>query len=283
MTTTAASKGFSRPERLLALTVVTAATAALVAALVLLVVRPWHDSPPDLDAFVESLGDRVAVRSVGPSSLKNVIGAQRGETVYTDGASLDVFELPAGVEPPLGAYLQGPEVVLRWRDGPQTTVSTAGPVFLLVKRQLVVVTADMGLATAAREILDLPKSELIGSFTSELDWARPFARELQQQGHLVTSIAGAHPFVSSESALIFTERGEVALERLPEGIEAAQARIETRGPDGYALVIPGMADTEFGGGQAPIVRISGKGRLLAVTFDIRLAEVSAQALANTSP
>ena len=42
-------------------------------------------------------------------------------------------------------------------------------------------------------------------------------------------------------------------------------------------------DLEFGGGQAPWVRITGRGRLLAITMEERLVEPTRKALAAAAP
>ena len=268
------------PQKWLALGIAGVAASVLIAAIVVLAVEPWGPRAlADLDAFVGRLGDRVAIESTGPSRLKNTVGAERAETLRIDGDDLEVFQLGARVDPPLGAYMAGAQVFLRWADGPPTLISSLGHVFVVIKGPLVVVTADKGLALVARDILRLPKSELIAPFALDLDWARPFAIELQKQGYLVTNALGAIPFVSSESALIYTDGGDFVVERLPEGIDAAMARIERREAGDYAVVIPGMDDALFGGGQAPFVRVSGKGRMLAITVEERLLEPARKALA----
>jgi hypothetical protein len=280
MTAMTATPPLGSLQRWLALGLAGAAATALVAAIVLLAVRPWQpDSPQDIDAFTESLNDHVAVQSTAPSPLISTMGALHAQTVTTVDGRLHIFELPAGVKPPTGSFISGEEGLLGWPDGPFTTVSTTGPVFLVTKGQLVVVTPHAALATRARDILGLPGTQCIAPVTFTLEWAIPFARELQRQGYFVTRVTPAIPIVSQESAFIDTDRGALLLELLPEGIDAASAKVVERSSANFAIVIPGLGDTQFGGLQAADVRVSGRGRFLAITYDLRLAEPAANALA----
>ncbi len=281
----AQAAGFTGPQKWLPLGIVGVAMAVLIAAIVVLAVDPWglDDSPPSLDSFVSALEERVAVQSTGPSYLKNAVGAERGEQVDTASGRLEVLQLRAGVEPPLGAdYMNNHEVYLRWPDGPPTVVSSSDAVFVITQGQLVVITANAGLAGIAREILRIPASELSAPVTPGLDWARPFAVELQKQGYLVNFVALGLPFASPESAFIQTEGGVFELARVPDGVDAATARINDLGGGVYALLIEEMEVQTFAGTQAGSVRVTGKGRLLAITHEERLFEPARKALANAT-
>ncbi len=262
------------------------AAAVFIAAIVVLVVEPWglSRSPASADSFLSALEDRVAIESTGPSYLKSAVGAEKGETVRTSSGSMELLQLPAGAEPPLGAmFNNNREVHLRWADGPPTVVSSSGPVFVIIKGQLVVVTADIQLAHEAREILSVPTDELSAPVTPGLEWALPFARELQKHGHLVNFVALGQPFASPESAFIQTDGGVFEVARLPDGVDATTARINDLGGGQYALLVEETEVQTFAGSQAGAIRISGKGRLLVITHEERLFEPARKALANARP